>query len=278
MEAVWQAKRPLHRQERHPLRGGFRIERGRLQRVYSRRARRPRKDRRGHGVSARPARQPHPVESAALHERCGMRRGRQGRCDLHCAGDAARSRSLYEKVAAHAISAHPRSRLYRGRVRRRLFHVPAPREAAREAVRRRSRGHPRGTGAPQGRGGSGKMDAGRHAGAGQTKESRVTMTHSLPQTHSLSSVQNIAERLDTAWRTKAPIPPITESDGITDVKIAYEIQTHWSHLRLGRGEKIIGRKIGLTSQAIQQQLGVSEPDYGALWLSSYYEAQNGRVM
>jgi 2-keto-4-pentenoate hydratase len=96
-------------------------------------------------------------------------------------------------------------------------------------------------------------------------------------TNSLSSVQTIAERLDTAWRTKAPIPPITESDGITDVKIAYAIQTHWSHLRLGRGEKIIGRKIGLTSQAIQQQLGVSEPDYGALWLSSYYQAENGTV-
>jgi 2-keto-4-pentenoate hydratase len=96
-------------------------------------------------------------------------------------------------------------------------------------------------------------------------------------TNSLSSVQNIAERLDTAWRTKAPIPPITESDGITDVKTAYAIQTHWSHLRLGRGDKIIGRKIGLTSQAIQQQLGVSEPDYGALWLSSYYQAENGKV-
>ena len=36
-------------------------------------------------------------------------------------------------------------------------------------------------------------------------------------------------------------------------------------------------KIGLTSTAIQQQLGVSEPDYGALWKSDFYEAAGGRV-
>ena len=91
------------------------------------------------------------------------------------------------------------------------------------------------------------------------------------------SIQTIAERLDTAWRTKTPIPPITESDAIADVKTAYAIQTHWASMRLGRGETIVGRKIGLTSKAIQQQLGVSEPDYGALWKSSFYEAKNGRV-
>jgi len=48
-------------------------------------------------------------------------------------------------------------------------------------------------------------------------------------------------------------------------------------MRIQRGEKIVGRKIGLTSKAIQQQLGVNEPDYGALWQSSFYEARNGKV-
>ena len=48
-------------------------------------------------------------------------------------------------------------------------------------------------------------------------------------------------------------------------------------MRLERGEKIIGRKIGLTSKAIQQQLGVNEPDYGTLWQSSFYRVENGRV-
>jgi len=92
-----------------------------------------------------------------------------------------------------------------------------------------------------------------------------------------STIENIAERLDTAWRTRTPIPPITESDGITSAETAYAIQAHWTDMRLARGEKIVGRKIGLTSKAIQQQLGVNEPDYGTLWQSSYYEAANGRV-
>jgi 2-keto-4-pentenoate hydratase len=92
-----------------------------------------------------------------------------------------------------------------------------------------------------------------------------------------ASVESIASRLDIAWKTHTPIPPITESDGITDVATAYAIQTHWTKMRLDRGEKIVGRKIGLTSKAIQQQLGVNEPDYGSLWQSSFYPAGNGRV-
>jgi 2-keto-4-pentenoate hydratase len=93
----------------------------------------------------------------------------------------------------------------------------------------------------------------------------------------INSIETIANRLDTAWRTNVPIPPITESDGITDVKTAYAIQQCWTNMRLERGEKIVGRKIGLTSKAIQQQLGVSEPDYGTLWQSSFYPAENDQV-
>jgi len=92
-----------------------------------------------------------------------------------------------------------------------------------------------------------------------------------------ASVESIATRLDTAWRTHTPIPPISETDGITDVATAYTIQTCWTDMRLERGEKIVGRKIGLTSKAIQQQLGVDEPDYGTLWDSSFYEPKNGKV-
>jgi 2-keto-4-pentenoate hydratase len=90
-------------------------------------------------------------------------------------------------------------------------------------------------------------------------------------------VETLASKLDTAWRTHTTIPPITESDGITDVSTAYAIQTAWTNIRLARGEKIIGRKIGLTSKAIQTQLGVSEPDYGNLWQTSFHEAKNGKV-
>ena len=91
------------------------------------------------------------------------------------------------------------------------------------------------------------------------------------------SVAAIAGRLDAAWRTGVPIAPISESDGVTDAATAYAIQSSWTRMRLARGDRIAGRKIGLTSKAIQQQLGVSEPDYGTLWQSSFYPAGGGRV-
>jgi 2-keto-4-pentenoate hydratase len=87
----------------------------------------------------------------------------------------------------------------------------------------------------------------------------------------------LARRLDEAWENREPVAPLSESEGLEDVEKAYEIQTRWSELRLSRGEKIIGRKIGLTSFAMQDQLGVSEPDYGSLWSSRYFPAQGGRA-
>ena len=91
------------------------------------------------------------------------------------------------------------------------------------------------------------------------------------------SVERLAERLDAAWRSGVPIAPISDSDGVSDAATAYAIQAAWTRMRLARGERIAGRKIGLTAKAIQQQLGVSEPDYGALWQSSFYPAKEGRV-
>ncbi len=87
----------------------------------------------------------------------------------------------------------------------------------------------------------------------------------------------LARRLDEAWENREPIAPLSESEGLEDVDKAYEIQTQWSELRQSRGERIIGRKIGLTSFAMQEQLGVSEPDYGSLWESRYFPAQGGRA-
>ncbi len=92
-----------------------------------------------------------------------------------------------------------------------------------------------------------------------------------------TSVETIAEQLDAAWRTRTPIPPITQSNPQIDLAGAYAIQTHWTAMRLSRGERIAGRKIGLTSPAIQAQLGVSEPDYGTLWQSSFFQAEASRV-
>jgi 2-keto-4-pentenoate hydratase len=91
------------------------------------------------------------------------------------------------------------------------------------------------------------------------------------------SIEALAQQLDTAFRTKTPIPPLSEAEGLTSVEDAYAIQTRWTAMREARGEKVVGRKIGLTSLAVQKQLGVNEPDYGSLWNSSHYETTNHRA-
>ncbi|WP_448592686.1 2-keto-4-pentenoate hydratase [Thermoflexus hugenholtzii] len=90
-------------------------------------------------------------------------------------------------------------------------------------------------------------------------------------------IQALAERLDHAWETATPIPPLTESVGPLSPAEAYAIQARWSALRRARGERIVGRKIGLTSRAMQEQMGVYEPDYGDLWASRFFPAARGRA-
>jgi 2-keto-4-pentenoate hydratase len=88
----------------------------------------------------------------------------------------------------------------------------------------------------------------------------------------------IAHALDNAWETGNTIAPLSETAGLTSPEVAYQIQTRWTELRVARhGDKVIGRKIGLTSRAMQEQMGVDEPDYGTLWNSRYYPARAGRA-
>ena len=90
-------------------------------------------------------------------------------------------------------------------------------------------------------------------------------------------INELAQRLDNAWENRRPIAPLRDSAGLADVIDSYAIQTRWTEMRLERGETIIGRKIGLTSKAVQQQMGVDEPDYGTLWGSRYFAAAHGRA-
>lgn len=87
----------------------------------------------------------------------------------------------------------------------------------------------------------------------------------------------LARRFDEAWESRKPISPPSESEGLKSVEEAYAVQTAWSELRLGKDEEIVGRKIGLTSKAMQEQLGVNEPDYGSLWASRRFDAREGRA-
>lgn len=80
-----------------------------------------------------------------------------------------------------------------------------------------------------------------------------------------TALVTIAERLRAAYTTGAPCEPIREALPTTDLATAYEVQEintrHW----LSQGRRMVGRKIGLTSVAVQKQLGVDQPDFGILF-------------
>jgi 2-keto-4-pentenoate hydratase len=92
-----------------------------------------------------------------------------------------------------------------------------------------------------------------------------------------AEIEAVARRLDEAWERREPIAPLTESDGLGPPERAYAIQSRWSELRGQRGERVIGHKIGLTSRAMQEQIGVDEPDYGRLWASRYFPLRRRRT-
>ncbi len=73
-----------------------------------------------------------------------------------------------------------------------------------------------------------------------------------------------AVQLDQAEQSRMPLPPLSQEHPTLTPAQAYAIQSAWLDLKLARGTRIIGRKIGLTSRAMQELLGVDQPDYGFL--------------
>jgi len=76
---------------------------------------------------------------------------------------------------------------------------------------------------------------------------------------------DLAQRLRAARDTGVPIAPIRELVGVADVDAAYAIQDINTRDAIASGRRLTGRKIGLTSLAVQKQLGVSQPDFGMLF-------------
>ncbi len=77
--------------------------------------------------------------------------------------------------------------------------------------------------------------------------------------------QIAAEILYNASAYKTPCDPIRTVIGETDIATAYGVQEINIKKRQAAGEKVVGKKIGLTSFAVQKQLGVDQPDYGVLF-------------
>lgn len=84
-------------------------------------------------------------------------------------------------------------------------------------------------------------------------------------------IEKAAEQIRLASETKSPCGPIRHLFKERDIEAAYAIQDINTQLKLKQGHKIIGKKIGLTSFAVQEQLGVREPDFGMLFDDMLFE-------
>jgi 2-keto-4-pentenoate hydratase len=74
----------------------------------------------------------------------------------------------------------------------------------------------------------------------------------------------LAADLAQAERSREPIAPLTAAYPDIDVVDAYEIQLINIRQRVAEGARVLGHKVGLSSLAMQQMMGVDEPDYGHL--------------
>jgi 2-keto-4-pentenoate hydratase len=79
----------------------------------------------------------------------------------------------------------------------------------------------------------------------------------------VNAVAVAAARLRAAAETGQPCAPVR--DLIGDIDAAYAVQASLTADRLAAGQRIAGRKIGLTSLAVQRQFGVFQPDFGTLF-------------
>jgi 2-keto-4-pentenoate hydratase len=73
-----------------------------------------------------------------------------------------------------------------------------------------------------------------------------------------------ASLLREAQQRRTPIEPLTSTFTELTVQDAWTIQSFNRDVQLAAGRTVLGYKCGLTSLAMQQQMGVDEPDFGVL--------------
>jgi 2-keto-4-pentenoate hydratase len=90
---------------------------------------------------------------------------------------------------------------------------------------------------------------------------RPAMTTTSPS----DEVHAAADRLLQAAADRTPCAPVRELLPESSVAVGYAVQSLLTRARLDQGRRVVGRKIGLTSPAVQAQLGVDQPDFGVLF-------------
>ena len=95
-------------------------------------------------------------------------------------------------------------------------------------------------------------------------------------TLSPAQISGHGDHLYEALRARTTVAPLTaRAPGITTVD-AYHVSRRMLERRLADGEQVIGKKIGVTSKAVQEMLDVHQPDFG--FLTDRMQVADARVM
>ena len=87
-------------------------------------------------------------------------------------------------------------------------------------------------------------------------------------------IAELAARLDRAERDREQISQFSREMPDMTIDDAYAVQRAWVDMKLARGARLAGHKIGLTSRAMQRASNITEPDYGALLDDMFFESGN----
>jgi 2-oxo-hept-3-ene-1,7-dioate hydratase len=86
-----------------------------------------------------------------------------------------------------------------------------------------------------------------------------------------STIQSLARQLYHARQSRTALRQFSKHYPGMTVEDGYAIQREWVRLELADGRRIRGRKIGLTSRAMQQSSQIDEPDYAPLMDDMFFE-------
>jgi len=78
------------------------------------------------------------------------------------------------------------------------------------------------------------------------------------------TIEQLGDALYEALVARQPIAPLSAAHPDMTIEDAYHVQQRMLARRLEKGERIIGKKIGVTSKAVMNMLGVHQPDFGYL--------------
>lgn len=84
-------------------------------------------------------------------------------------------------------------------------------------------------------------------------------------------IRKAAISLIKAQDDVVPIEPLTDLYGDFPLTEAYKIQAEVVKQRLAQGRRVVGKKIGLTSEPMQKLIGVDQPDYGQVFDNQVFE-------